>query len=100
KARGHARFSRGAQRQSYRSRAAIKLSQIGRRYSLVREGDVVVDLGAAPGGWSQVAGEWVGPKGRVIAVDQVTLSPLEGVEVVRGGFTHSYALARLLELLR
>jgi len=100
KARRHDRFYRAAKRQSYRSRAAIKLSQIGRRYSLFREGDVVVDLGAAPGGWSQVAGECVGPKGRVIAVDQVTLSPLKGVEVVRGDFTHSEVQARVFELLR
>src|SRR5438105_13847585 len=66
KARRHDRFYRAAKKQAYRSRAAIKLSQIDRRYGLFHEGAVVVDLGAAPGGWSQVARERVGPKGREI----------------------------------
>src|SRR2546427_638842 len=67
KARKHDRFYRAAKKQSYRSRAAIKLSQIDLRYGLFEAGDVVVDLGAAPGGWSQVARERIGPKGRVLA---------------------------------
>src|SRR2546425_601900 len=66
KARKHDRFYRAAKKQSYRSRAAIKLSQIDLRYGLFEQGDVVVDLGAAPGGWSQVARERIGVKGRVI----------------------------------
>jgi 23S rRNA (uridine2552-2'-O)-methyltransferase len=100
KARRHDRFYRAAKRQAYRSRAAIKLSQIDRRHGLFREGDVVVDLGAAPGGWSQVARERVGPKGRVIAVDLTGIAPLEGVEVVRGDFTQPETQARVFEALR
>ena len=83
KARKHDRFYRAAKKQSYRSRAAIKLSQIDLRYGLFEAGDVVVDLGAAPGGWSQVARERIGPKGRVIAVDLSPMSPIEGVEALR-----------------
>ena len=100
KARKHDRFYKAAKRQEYRSRAAIKLSQIDLRYGLLRSGDVVVDLGAAPGGWSQVARERVGPKGRVIAVDLVPIIPLDGVETLRGDITLPEVQARLFELLR
>lgn len=99
KARKHDRYYRAAKRQEYRSRAAIKLSQIDRDYGLFRPGGTVVDLGAAPGGWSQVARERVGPKGRVIAVDLVSLKALEGVDILRGDFTRSDVQARLFELL-
>ena len=100
KARKHDRFYRAAKRQDYRSRAAIKLSQIDRRYGIFREGDVVVDLGAAPGGWSQIARERIGRTGRVIAVDLVRIAPLEGVDVVRGDFADPDVQGRLFELLR
>jgi 23S rRNA (uridine2552-2'-O)-methyltransferase len=100
KARRHDRFYRAAKRQAYRSRAAIKLSQIDRRYGLFHEGDVVVDLGAAPGGWSQVARERVGPRGRVLAVDIATFAPLEGVEFLRGDFRDPKTQALLFERLR
>lgn len=99
KSRKHDRYYRAAKRQEYRSRAAIKLSQIDRDYGLFRPGATVVDLGASPGGWSQVAAERVGPKGRVIAVDLTPFKPLEGVEFLRGDFTQSAVQARLFELL-
>ncbi len=100
KSRRHDRYYRAAKRQEYRSRAAIKLSQIDREYGLFRPRATVVDLGAAPGGWSQVAVQRVGPKGRVIAVDLAPMKPLEGVEFLRGDFTESAVQARLFELLR
>jgi len=99
KARKHDRYYRAAKRQAYRSRAAIKLAQIDDRYGVFREGDVVVDLGAAPGGWSQVARERVGPKGRVIAVDLASVPPLEGVEFLRGDFSEANVQARIFETL-
>ena len=77
-------FYREAKAQGYRSRAAFKLIQIDARFDLIYEGDVVVDLGAAPGGWSQVARELVGEAGRVVAVDRVGMRPIAGVEVWRG----------------
>ncbi|HLQ42817.1 MAG TPA: RlmE family RNA methyltransferase [Thermoplasmata archaeon] len=100
KARKHDRFYRAAKKQSYRSRAAIKLSQIDLRYGLFESGDVVVDLGAAPGGWSQVARERIGAKGRVIAVDLAAMLPIEGVEILRGDFTRPEIQAELFETLR
>lgn len=100
KSRKHDRYYRAAKRQEYRSRAAIKLSQIDRDYGLFRPGDTVVDLGAAPGGWSQIARERVGPKGRVVAVDLAALRPIEGVEILRGDFTVPAVQARVFELLR
>src|SRR2546429_8955756 len=86
KARKHDRFYRAAKKQSYRSRAAIKLSQIDLRYGLFEAGDVGVDLGAAPGGWSQGGRERGGPKGRGIAVDPAQMAPVEGVQILRGDF--------------
>ncbi|HEX9341161.1 MAG TPA: RlmE family RNA methyltransferase [Thermoplasmata archaeon] len=100
KARRHDRFYRAAKKQEYRSRAAIKLSQIDLRYGLFHEGDVIVDLGGAPGGWSQVARQRVGPRGRVIAVDLARIAPIDGVEIVRGDFTHADVQATLFEILR
>ena len=100
KARRHDRYYRAAKRQAYRSRAAIKLSQIDRRIGLFHEGDVVVDLGAVPGGWSQIARERVGRSGRVLAVDLNALAPLEGVEFLRGDFREPSVQALLFEALR
>ncbi len=100
KSRKHDRYYRAAKRQEYRSRAAIKLSQIDREYGLFRPGATVVDLGAAPGGWSQIAAERVGPKGRVLAVDLAPMRPIEGVEILRGNFTEAAVQALLFERLR
>ena len=100
KARRHDRFYRAAKKQAYRSRAAIKLSQIDRRIGLFREGDVVVDLGASPGGWSQIAQERIGPSGRVLAVDLAPFVPLDGVEFLHGDFRDSKVQATLFERLR
>lgn len=77
----------------YRARSAYKLMQIDDRDHLLRAGGVVVDLGAAPGGWSQVAAERVGPAGRVIAVDLLEIAPLRGVECLQGDFGDEAILA-------
>lgn len=100
KGRKHDRFYRAAKRQAYRSRAAIKLSQIDGEHGVFQPGDIVVDLGAAPGGWTQVARERVGPKGRVLAVDVARMAPLEGIEILRGDFTDRRVQALLFERLR
>ena len=100
KSRRHDRFYRAAKRQQYRSRAAIKLSQIDLRYGLFRDGDVVVDLGAAPGGWSQIVRERVGRAGRVIAVDIAPMAPIEGVKFLRGDFADPRIRSELFERLR
>lgn len=83
----------------YRSRASYKLIALDEKDRLFRPGQVVVDLGAAPGGWSQVAVERVGDKGVVIASDILEMSPLAGVEFVQGDFTEQSVLDELLELM-
>ena len=84
-----------AQALGYRSRAAFKLLEIEARDKLLARGQVVVDLGAAPGGWSQVAAEKVGPGGRVIALDVLEMAPLPGVMFIQGDFTIAATLAAL-----
>lgn len=88
-------FVRQAQREGYRSRAAYKLQELARNDRLIRPGMLVVDLGAAPGGWAQVAAELAGPKGRVLAVDILEMSPIPGVEFIQGDFREEQTLHRL-----
>jgi len=75
-----------AKQAGYRSRSAYKLLEIQEKDKLVRPGMTVVDLGAAPGGWSQVLASLVGMQGQVIALDMLEMEPLRGVEVIRGDF--------------
>lgn len=83
----------------YRSRASYKLIELDDKDRLFRPGQLVVDLGAAPGGWSQVAVERVGDRGAVIASDILEMSPIAGVDFVQGDFTVQSVLDELLELL-
>ena len=92
-------YVRQAQERGYRSRAAFKLLEIQEKQRLVKPGQVVVDLGAAPGGWSQVARELVGPEGLVIALDILAMEPLAGVTVIEGDFREDEALRRLKDVL-
>jgi 23S rRNA (uridine2552-2'-O)-methyltransferase len=75
-----------AQKRGLRSRAAFKLIELDDKYRLLRKGMRVLDLGAAPGGWSQIAAERVGPQGRVLAVDILEMDALPGVEVMQQDF--------------
>jgi 23S rRNA (uridine2552-2'-O)-methyltransferase len=77
-------YVRRARSQGYRSRAAYKLLEIDRVERILRPGATVVDIGAAPGGWSQVAAEKVGPRGKVIAIDRVEIAPIAGATILRG----------------
>jgi 23S rRNA (uridine2552-2'-O)-methyltransferase len=76
-----------AQREGYRSRACYKLLELQEKDHLIRPGMTVVDLGSAPGGWSQVAADLVGHKGRVVASDILHMDNLAGVEFIQGDFT-------------
>ncbi len=80
-------YVKRAQREGYRSRACYKLLELQEKDRLIRPGMSVVDLGSAPGGWSQVAAELVGHKGRVIASDILPMDNLAGVEFIQGDFT-------------
>jgi len=92
-------YVRKAQRQGWRGRAAFKLIELDEKYALLDKGMRVVDLGAAPGSWSQVAAEKVGARGRVIALDILDMQPVDGVEFIRGDFTEDGVLEALEGLL-
>jgi 23S rRNA (uridine2552-2'-O)-methyltransferase len=79
-------YVKKARREGFRSRAAFKLLEIDAKEKLFRPGQSVVDLGAAPGGWSQVAAEKVKPGGRVLAIDLLEIAPISGVTVRKGDF--------------
>ena len=92
-------YVRKAQAEGMRSRAAYKLQQLAERDNLLKPGMVVVDLGSAPGGWSQVAGRVVGPEGRVVGVDLLEMLPVPGVRFVQGDFGDDAVLAEVEKLL-
>ena len=92
-------YYRAAQREGLRSRAAFKLAYLDDRFHLLRPGDHVLDLGAAPGGWSLVARDRVGPRGEVVAVDPRSFEPLEGVRAIRATVGDP-ALGRILRTER
>jgi 23S rRNA (uridine2552-2'-O)-methyltransferase len=86
-----------SQRDGYRSRASYKLLEIVEKARLIKPGMTIVDLGSAPGGWSQVAAKMVGHKGTVVAVDILPMNPIAGVSFIQGDFTEEDILAELLE---
>jgi 23S rRNA (uridine2552-2'-O)-methyltransferase len=88
-----------ARRQGYRSRAAFKLIELDQRFGLLRPGRRVVDLGCAPGGWTQVAVERVGPRGRVLGVDLAETAPLAGAILVRADLRDPEAAAAISQAL-
>ena len=88
-----------AQQEGYRSRAVYKLLEIQKKDRLIKPGMTVVDLGAAPGSWSQVAANLAGEKGRVVALDILPMSSLAGVEVIEGDFRDDSVLEQLLDTL-
>jgi 23S rRNA (uridine2552-2'-O)-methyltransferase len=88
-----------AGRAGWRSRAVFKLEQIQAKERLLRPGTVCVDLGAAPGSWSQLAVRLVGPKGRVVAVDLLPMEPIPGVDFLAGDFTAPETLQALRDLV-
>jgi 23S rRNA (uridine2552-2'-O)-methyltransferase len=96
---GRDRFFQKAHEEGYRARSAYKLLELVERNRLIRPGQTVLDLGAAPGSWSQVAAKLVGPRGRVVAVDVAEMAPLPGVAVLRCDITTAECQARMLEAL-
>jgi len=88
-----------SKREGYRARSAYKLAEIDARDKLLKPGMVVVDLGAAPGGWSQVASKKVGAAGKVIAVDLLPMEPITGVTIIQDDFTSRAGEAAVKEAL-
>jgi 23S rRNA (uridine2552-2'-O)-methyltransferase len=92
-------YVKRAQEQGLRSRAAYKLLEIQDKDRLIRPGMRILDLGAAPGGWSQVAARLVGDTGRVYALDLLAMEPIAGVTVLQGDFREDAVLAELRSVL-
>ena len=92
-------YVKRAHEEGWRSRAAFKLEDIQQSDRILRPGMTVVDLGAAPGGWSQYAARLLGEKGRVIAMDILEMPAIPGVEFLQGDFNDEAVLQRLLELV-
>jgi 23S rRNA (uridine2552-2'-O)-methyltransferase len=92
-------YVKQAQKEGYRSRSSYKLIQLNEKDRLIRPGMLVVDLGSAPGGWSQVAGRLVGAKGRVLATDILPMAPVKNVDFVQGDFCDEAVLQQVLERL-
>ncbi len=88
-----------AKDEGYRSRASFKLLELGRKDKLFRPGMTIVDLGAAPGGWSQVAAEMVGDQGVVVASDILPMDGMAGVTFVQGDFTEESVYETILEAI-
>jgi 23S rRNA (uridine2552-2'-O)-methyltransferase len=92
-------FVKQAQRDGYRSRSAYKLIELQEKDRLIRPGMRIMDLGAAPGGWSQVASRLVGQKGRVLATDILPMDSLRNVDFIQGDFTEDAIVRQLLDWL-
>jgi len=92
-------YVKQAQKDGYRSRSSYKLIQLNEKDRLIRPGMLVVDLGSAPGGWSQVAARLVGAKGRVLATDILPMEPVKNVDFIQGDFTEESVLQQIVERL-
>ena len=92
-------FVKQAQKDGYRSRAAYKLIELNDKDRLIRPGMRILDLGSAPGGWSQVAGKLVGDKGRVLATDILPMDAVRNVDFIQGDFTDDAIVQQLLDWL-
>ncbi len=92
-------YVKQAQKDGLRSRASYKLIELDEKDRLIRPGMLIMDLGSAPGGWSQIAGRMVGDQGRVIATDILPMDSLENVDFIQGDFTDDKVFQQLLDRL-
>mgnify|MGYP000261554795 CR=1 FL=1 len=92
-------YVKQAQKDGYRSRSSYKLIELNEKDRLIRPGMLIMDLGSAPGGWSQVAGRLVGEKGRVLATDILPMDPLKNVDFIQGDFREEAVFNQILDLL-
>jgi 23S rRNA (uridine2552-2'-O)-methyltransferase len=95
-------YYKKAKNENYRSRASFKLLQLNKKFKVIRKGDKIVDFGAAPGGWSQVALESAGPEGVVVGVDLQRIRPFEENNFIgiRGDFTSPETMSKLHDVLK
>ena len=92
-------YVKQAQKDGYRARSAYKLIELNEKDRLIRPGMRILDLGSAPGGWSQVAGKLVGARGRVLATDILPMDALPNVDFIQGDFTEDVIVQQLLDWL-
>ena len=92
-------YVKQAQKDGYRSRSSYKLIELNEKDRLIRPGMLIMDLGSAPGGWSQVAGRLVGEKGRVLATDILPMDPVKNVDFIQGDFTEEAVFNQILSAL-
>lgn len=88
-----------ARRDGYRSRAVYKLDEIQKKDGILKPGQRVLDLGAAPGGWCEYASRFSGNRGSIIAVDLLPIEPIAGVEIIQGDFTEQETLDRIMDTI-
>lgn len=89
-----------SKREGYRARSAYKLTEIDDRDKLLKGGLFAIDLGSAPGGWSQVLSQRIGPSGKIVAIDLLEMEPIAGVTFIRGDFSSKKGLAAVEEALK
>ena len=92
-------FYKEAKKVGYRARSAFKLKQIQKRFNILNKDDIVVDLGAAPGGWSQIAKEIVGKDGVVIGIDLSPIKPISGITFLQGDMTEDTSVNELIDII-
>ena len=92
-------FYKEAKRDGYRSRSAYKLKQIQEKFKILKEGNIVIDLGAAPGGWSQIAKEIVGENGTVVGIDLSPILPIKGITFLQGDMVKESSLQELIKVM-
>ena len=92
-------YYKQAKQTGYRARSAFKLLQINNKFNIIKKEDVVIDLGAAPGGWSQVAKRIVGENGTVVGIDLSSIKAIEGIIFLRGDMTQEESLTKLREVI-
>ena len=100
--KGHVKdpFVIQAQKDGYRSRAAYKLIEIDKKYHIIKPGIKAVDLGAAPGGWSQVLSNKIGATGRVVAADLLEMPPIKNIDFIQGNFEEEKVLRNIQDKLK
>ena len=91
-------YYKEAKRVGYRARSAFKLKQIQKKFNILKEGNTVIDLGAAPGGWSQVAKEIVGSNGTVVGIDLSLIKPIRGITFLKGDMTKETSIKELIDI--
>lgn len=92
-------FYKKAKKEGYRARSAYKLKEIQKKFNLIKKNDFVLDLGCAPGGWSQVAGELIGINGKILGVDISSIKPMEDVFFIQGDMTEDETIERIKKVL-